>query len=97
MAAQQFPDKDPGDTVDFPVDFTNVLESAEQIASVVWTVPAGLTSVLEEIDGTGKFAIIWLSGGTEGTCYRLTAAVTTDATPQVRIFERDFKLQVRAL
>lgn len=97
MAAQTLPDKDPGDTADFPIDFGPLLASAEEIASVVWTVPVGLTNVLEEIDGTGKFAILWLSGGTAGVCYRITAAVTTDASPTARIFERDFVLKVTEL
>jgi len=97
MAAQQLPDKDPGDTVDFPIDFSPLLASSEQISSVMWTVPAGLTNVLEEIDGTGKFAILWLSGGTAGVCYRITASVVTDASPQARTFERDFILKVKEI
>jgi hypothetical protein len=93
-------DKDPGDRLDWNLDFTNLLEAAEIITSVSWTIPTGLTNENTEIvanaAGTaGKVARVWLSGGTTATTYTLTAAATTDTGSPVRIIERDAILVVR--
>lgn len=49
----------------------------DTINSVAWTVPSGITSTTNS--HTNTIATIWLSGGTAGTDYLVTARVTTAA------------------
>jgi hypothetical protein len=97
----QWPDKDPGDTLDYDADFSQALPAGDNIDSVVWTIdpPGGtspLTKVTQTHDDPTLTATIWLSGGDDGVDYTLTCTVTTDSSPP-RVFERDIGLNVRNL
>lgn len=94
-----FPDKDPGDRLDYTVDFTKVFETGESIASSTWTIsPTGTGHLVNEAESdTAVKSTITLSGGQNGTTYTLTLSVTTNKGTPVRIFERDFRLRVRNL
>ena len=82
--------KDPTDVKDYDIDWADVLagESETALASCTWAAsdPAGLTVLaappyLPAIVGTKT--IVWVSGGTAGTRYTLTATVVTaGATPR---------------
>ena len=63
----------------------------DAIASVAWTVPAGITQ--NNATNTTTTATIWLSGGTAGQTYRILCRVTTAAG---RIKEIPFDVYVRA-
>jgi hypothetical protein len=66
--------KDPDAILDYAVDWEAWL-GTDTIASVAWTVPAGLT--LDAQSHTDTVATVWLSGGTAGQSYALGCAVTT--------------------
>jgi hypothetical protein len=66
--------KDPNAILDYSVDWTEWLV-ADTIASVVWTVPAGITQTA--VAATTKIATIWLSGGTAGQSYDLICRIAT--------------------
>ncbi len=90
--------KDPGDTLDFTRDFGDFLESGEELESVDWEVtPSGPTigtsSYEPTISSDGKRATVWLSGGTVGVSYIVTASATTDNVPP-RIKDASFKLGI---
>lgn len=93
--------KDPDATLDFDIDLaaldngtgsSNWLNTDEKIDLVSWDVPAGLTTVTSDIRQDDTVARIYLSGGTLGTSYDVTAHITTDAVPP-RI--QDFVLRIR--
>lgn len=78
--------KDPHAINDYTVNFDTVLEpDGERLASVVWTVPAGITL------GTGIYgpalsadlrkSTFWLQGGTAGNSYEVTGHYVTDHSP----------------
>lgn len=78
--------KDPNATLDYAIDLANGglndgsstdtgWLQADTISSVSWTVPTGITSTTSS--NTATVATIWLSGGTAGTDYLVTARVTT--------------------
>jgi hypothetical protein len=72
--------KHPAATLDYTVDWTDwlaLVTPADTIAAAVWTVPAGITSVLTTI--TTTTAVIWLSGGTSGQSYNISVKITTAA------------------
>ena len=83
--------KDPDETVQYSVDFTDYLGS-DTLSSVAWQVPAGLTNVSSS--NAGKVASIKLSGGTAGTDYTVTCRLTSGGG---LVLDRSFVLQVRAL
>jgi hypothetical protein len=70
----EFP-KDPDDDRPFAIDWTDALPPGETITSVVWAVPAGITNV--STSNTATTATIRLSGGTDGTTYRVGCKITT--------------------
>lgn len=68
--------KDPQSTLDYAIDWSLWL-GIDTIASVSWTVPAGLTQTAAT--NTTTSATIWLAGGTVGTRYPVVCRVTTAA------------------
>lgn len=100
MASKKLPSKAPGDVVDYPIDFSLLLATAEVISSVVSIdVETGLTNETPSppIDGTGKIVTPVFSGGTEGETYRIVLLVETDQGSPARRFERSFYLTVEPL
>jgi hypothetical protein len=95
IAALRWPDKDPSENLDFSMDWTDQLaltQTPDTIATMTWTVPAGLTAGAQyHADG---IATTWLSSGTAGTDYTLTCRITTAAG---RVIERNVRLFVREL
>lgn len=73
----------------------------ETISSVVWTIPTGLTKESQNQDAVvingvsyaaNTVSTVWLSGGTDGTYYEITAKITT--SPSGRILPKTFILPV---
>lgn len=69
--------KDPNADLDYQLDWSAWLKKAgnDTLATVVWTIPAGLTKDSEA--HTTTTATIWLSGGVVGTSYTVTCSITT--------------------
>lgn len=83
--------KDPAATLDYTLDWsTNGWLGLDTIASVVWTVPAGITKTAASNTPTG--ATVWLSGGTLATSYIITCRITTAAG---RTDERSFRVIIK--
>lgn len=87
----RWPDKDPADNLDFTIDFSASL-GADTIASVAWTIPAGLTAGAQTNSTTA--ATVWLSGGTVGSDYAVVCRATTAGG---RVIERTAQLYVKEL
>lgn len=77
MATTSFA-KDPGENLDYGIDWSDWLAAGETISTSVWTVAAGLTKGSDS--NTTTTTTVWLSGGTAGTTYRVENAVTTNAS-----------------
>lgn len=75
--------------LDYAFDWTGWLASSETIASIVLTVPAGIT--LDSSTFTTKIVTIWLSGGTAETTYAIACKVITN---QGRTDERVIEIEV---
>lgn len=67
---------DPSEVKWYSIDMSPYMGSGVSIASVVWTVPTGITK--EAQAETASLAKIKLSGGTHGQHKTLTALVTGD-------------------
>ncbi len=96
----QFP-KDPGETLKYTWDFTNLLAAGESITTInttvvtPTTVPA-LTVPLTEIVSGAKKVNIYLAGGEACKTYTITVNVTTDSAAPANIFERSCRLVVES-
>lgn len=74
---RRFPNQDPDDRLDYGIDWSGLLRPDEAITDVTWSVaPEGLT--VEEGELVGAVAVVWLSGGTVRTDYRVKCQVETD-------------------
>lgn len=78
-------EKDPQAVLDYSIDWSNFLETAETIVSSQWFNTTGIT--VDVTGHTNKVATIWLSGGTLGQSYELTNRITTSNSP-ARVDER---------
>ncbi len=88
---QTWPPKDPDDVLDFSVDWTDVLTlDDDTVASVAWTIPAGLTNT-QELNAAGVTAV-WLSGGVIGERYEVGCRMVTAGG---RTYDRTIALSVR--
>lgn len=90
-----WPDKDPGDTLEFGMDFSDVFDSDENVLSVAWVFPTGISNAGEKI--SGQICTVTISGGSLDTTYTVTAQVTTDKGAPAHIWERDARLRVKNL
>jgi hypothetical protein len=81
--------KDPEAKINYTVDWEPWLPTGATIASVVWTVPSGITE--EASSETTTTATIQLSGGTAGAAYNIECKITTSTG---EIDERTFQIQV---
>jgi len=66
--------KDPDAVLDYERDWTSWL-NGDTIASSQFIVPDGIT--VDSNTNTDTHTIVWLSGGTVGTKYRVTNRITT--------------------
>jgi len=84
--------KDADERLDYLLDFTDLLQSGEVIAS--HTVIASDAAVLHSSVLGTKAVTVWLHAGTPGQSYTVTVRVTTNSAPTARIFERSFGLGI---
>ena len=81
--------KDPAAVLDYSLDFTDWLVEGEVLTAASWSVPGGLTKDSDTFSSTST--TVWLSDGTVGTDYTVTAQVST----ATRTDERSVLIKVR--
>lgn len=84
--------KDPDDTVDYSVDWSQWLES-DTIQSSTWTLPAGITLGPIGSSNTTTKATVWLTGGTADNDYVVTNRIVTVGG---RTKDRSILIEVRS-
>jgi hypothetical protein len=83
--------KDPDSTLDFRVDWSELLDSvSDYIVSAATSADPGITVYLQTY--TSGAHTIWLQGGTVGNRYRVRSKIWTAGT---RVDERTFTVLVR--
>lgn len=91
MAIDYSVPKDPQAQLDYTFNWSQWLPGGSTIASVIWTIPAGITQIASSF--TNTTATVWVSGGTVGTTYTVTCRITTNAATPL-IDERSVTLVV---
>jgi hypothetical protein len=85
--------KQSGETLDYYVDFTDWFSNrSDAPASHTATADAGITVTTSSLSGN-KVKVV-LSGGTNGTKYKVTVKLTTNSTPAI-VKEADFLVTVK--
>jgi hypothetical protein len=84
--------KDPGDTLDYQIDFTDWLDG-DTISSSSWAVsPTGPTLSAQSVNGPNTITTCWVAGGTHGKDYQLTNTIVTTGG---RTKQKSMTIQVR--
>jgi len=81
--------KDPQETIDYTIDWSDDLASGETISTSSFAVGTGLTEASES--NTTTTSTVWVSGGTAGNEYLAVCTVTTSAS---RTMERTIVIPV---
>lgn len=86
--------KQPGDQLDYDLDFGDWLTASDTITGAVATssVPAELTVLSVAV--ASPMVKVWVLGGVSGATYKVTTTITT---AEGRIKELEFKIRVRDL
>ena len=71
--------KDPGEELDYIIDWSDWLETGEEIFSSSFSVDTGIAKDSE--DNTATTSTVWLSGGTTDTSYRVECTIVTNNSP----------------
>lgn len=85
--------KDPGDTLDYLLDWSDWLEEGETIVDSEWVASSGEVT---ETEFTGTTTRAWLSGGTERIDITLTNTITTSSEPVARVVDRSLIIRVES-
>lgn len=87
-------EKQPADTQDYDISFVDWLAGLNDTASsVIVTTDTGITQS-SPATVNGGVVKVWLSGGTSGTSYKVTATLTTANTPP-RVKQAEIIVKVR--
>lgn len=84
-----WPDKDPQETLDYRLNWRARIVPGDKINSSTWSSPNGITKGINTY--TDYTTTLWLSGGSVGSTYEFTNAVTTVGG---RVMEQSVKVTV---
>lgn len=79
------------ESLDFSIDYTDLLQAGETIALSAWSVDGGLSVGVHGVDDDELIATLWLSNGAPGASYQVDGLITTSAG---RKYERSFRVRV---
>jgi hypothetical protein len=91
MTTPSWPSKDPDETLDYVIDWSERLPAGDLIAQSSWSLPTGLSSDRDEFEG--QQSVVWLNGGTEGQTYSLTNTVET---VQGRVLQQTVRIRIKS-
>jgi len=87
--------KNPGETVDFAIAYSDSLENGEIISNSTWDVPSGLNKVSTSIIDNSTGAQIVLSGGTLNEAYDVKNTAITSGGSVQRTFVRTIRVVIQ--
>lgn len=86
--------KQPGDQLDYDLDFADWLTASDTITGAVAISSAPEEFTIGSVVVASPTVKVWVSGGVSGATYKVTATITT---AEGRIKELEFKIRVRDL
>jgi hypothetical protein len=87
--------KNPGETIDFAINYSDSLEDGETITNSTWSVPSDLNQVSSSIIDNSTSAQVVLSGGTLNEAYDVTNTTTTSGGSVQRTFVRTIRVVIQ--
>lgn len=85
--------KTANEVLDYGFNWSSELEVGETITSSTWSAETGIT--IESSSYTDTETLVWLSGGTVNSTYKVTNLIVTSASPTE--IERSFYIQIKDL
>lgn len=82
---------DPGDSVIFEIDWSDVLPDGDSLDTVTHTLPAGLTKVSESTDALNQRSLVRISGALHGQLYQIEGAAVLASSGET--INRQFPLR----
>jgi hypothetical protein len=73
----QWPMHDPGDTLDYSIDWSQWLSPGDTILTSTWSVPSGLIIVSSNISSTGSITVAWIKGAGSGSLMQISNTIVT--------------------
>lgn len=84
--------KQPADHLDYDIDFSEWMTESDTITGAVAVSSTPLELIVNSVGISGSIVKVWLSGGVNGSTYKVTV---TTSTQQGRVKELDFRMRVR--
>lgn len=84
--------KQPLEVIDYDIDYSDWLSDTDFLVSDVTTVDGSGLIIDSSIVLAPDVLKIWLSGGTDGLTYKITALITTD---DGRVKEDEFRIRIK--
>jgi hypothetical protein len=91
MTTPTWPSKDPDETLDYVIDWSERLPADDYIMQSTWAVPVGLLEDRSEFEA--QQSVIWLSLGAENQAYSLTNTVIT---AQGRVLQQTVRIRIKS-
>ncbi len=86
--------KQPADQLDYDLDFSSWLSGTDEITGVEAESDVPDELVILSASLSDQTAKVWVSGGEDGSTYKVTATISTT---EGRVKELEFKIRVRNL
>jgi hypothetical protein len=93
MTTVSWDPKDPDETLDYEILWSERIPEGDSIILSNWEVPTGLGNAGSGLREGNLVSVIWLSGGTIGETY---SVVNTVETMMSRTFQQTVKLKIKA-
>lgn len=84
--------KQPADVLDYDIDFSQWLPADDAVLSVTTAVEPTGVLVVDYTQVLSPTVKVWVSGGTDGSTYKVTLTATTDGG---RVKQEEFKVRVK--
>jgi hypothetical protein len=84
--------KQPVDHLDYDIDFARWLPEDDTITTATAISDAPTDLVIESVQISSPVVKVWVSGGTDGSTYKITVVASTSGG---RIKETEFRIRVR--
>ncbi len=91
MPRLKWPDKRPGEVLDYTIKWSARLDEGETISVSQWLLPDGLVKTDETV--SGAITTVWLNGGAQGATYLVVNKIKTN---KARTMEQVVELTIDA-
>jgi hypothetical protein len=86
--------KQPGDVLDFNVDFSKWITEDDVITTIEAVIDPTGAAVIDAVENVNPVVKVWIKGGEDNASYKVTVKVGTSLG---RVKETEFRLRIREI